>query len=194
MARLNAPDPATIPEELGEFLAKFPPDELFTMLTHSPSTIQPFMGLAQALYTGLTLPARSRELAILTVAAATRSEFVAAQHGPISEQAGVHEDTRRLIQNQEYTSPVLSEQDRTIIRFAAAIVTPTPMSDTVFNAARQLLTEREIVELLHLCGYYWTLSRICTILRVDLTQMYANVSVDGFPAGAAAGLSGSRDR
>lgn len=161
------------------------------MLTHSPSTIQPFMGLAQALYTGLTLPARSRELAVLTVAASPRSEFVAVQHVPISEQAGVNEDTRRLIQNQDFSSPALSEQDRAIIRFAAAIVPPAPMSDTVFNPARRFVSEREIVELLHLCGYYWTLSRICTVLQIDLTPMYANVSVAGFPSADGKGIPGS---
>ena len=29
-------------------------------------------------------------------------------------------------------------------------------------------------------GYYWTLSRLCTVLQVDLTSLYAEVTVDGF--------------
>jgi AhpD family alkylhydroperoxidase len=185
MTRLNAPDPAAIPDDVAEFLAKFPPDTLFATLTHSPTTIQPFIGLAQALYTSLKLPVRSRELAILTVAATTQCDFVAAQHVPISEQAGVNEETRRLIWNGDYTSPALSDHDRAIIEFAAEIVTRPQTSDTVFTSARQFLSEREVVELLHLCGYYWTLSRVCTVLEVDLTQLYAHVSADGFPTGGS---------
>jgi AhpD family alkylhydroperoxidase len=36
-------------------------------------------------------------LAILTVAATTQCDFVATQHVPISEQAGVNEETHQLI-------------------------------------------------------------------------------------------------
>jgi alkylhydroperoxidase family enzyme len=183
MARLNAPDPATIPDDLGQFLAKFPPDTLFTMLTHSPTTIQPFIGLAQALYGALELPIRSRELAILTVAATAQCDFVAAQHVPISEQAGVSEEVRLLINNGDYGNPALSEHDRAIIQFAAELVTQSRMSDETFTSARKFVSEREVVELLQLCGYYWTLSRVCTVLDVDITQLYAQVTVDGFPAG-----------
>jgi AhpD family alkylhydroperoxidase len=185
MARLNIPDPATIPEDVTEFLARFPPDALFETLTHAPTIIQQFIGLAQALYAALELPVRSRELAILTVAASTQCAFVAAQHGPLSEQAGVDEQTRLLIQKGDHTNPALSEHDRAIVEFAAEIVNRNQVSDPVFAAARRFLSDREIVELMHLCGYYWTLSRICNFLDVDLTQLYAQVTVAGFPAGGS---------
>jgi alkylhydroperoxidase family enzyme len=183
MARLQNPGPNKIPEDVGDFLAKFPPDTMFKMLSHSPSTIQPFIRLAQALYTSLELPVRSRELAILTLAETVQCEFVFAQHVPISEEAGVDEKIRQLIRNRDHANPALSGHDRAIIQFAAEIVTRPCVSDTIFSTARQFLSEREIVELLHLCGYYWTFSRVCTVLEVDLTQMYAQVSVEGFPAG-----------
>jgi alkylhydroperoxidase family enzyme len=179
MARLQ--DPKEIPEDVGEFLAKFPPDTMFKMLTHSPSTVRPFIQLAQTLYTSLELPVRSRELAILTVAETVQCDFVFAQHVPISEEAGVDEEIRELIRDRDHTNPDLSEHDRAIIQFAAEVVTRPHVPDTIFSTARKFLSEREVVELLHLCGYYWTFSRICTALEVDLTQMYAQVSVEGFP-------------
>jgi hypothetical protein len=55
--------------------------------------------------------------------------------------------------------------------------------------ARQFLFQCEVVELLHLCGYYWTFSRVCAVLEVDLTQLYAQVSVDGFSAGGSPSTS-----
>jgi alkylhydroperoxidase family enzyme len=183
MARLQDPDPDNIPKDVGDFLAKFPPDTMFKMLSHSPSTVQPFIRLAQTLYTSLELPVRSRELAILTLAGAVQCEFVFAQHVPISEQAGVDEQIRQLIRNGDYASPALSEHDRAIIQFAAEIVARPQVTDATFSSARKFLSEREVVELLHVCGYYWTFSRMCTVLQVDLTQMYAQVPVAGFPVG-----------
>jgi alkylhydroperoxidase family enzyme len=183
MARLQDPDPTKIPEDVRDFLAKFPPDTMFKMLAHSPSTIQPFIRLAQTLYTSLELPVRSRELAILTVAEAVQCEFVFAQHVPISEKAGVDEEIRQLIRNRDHANPALSEHDRAIIQFAAEIVARSQVPDAIFSLARKFLSEREVVELLHLCGYYWTFSRVCTVLEVDLTQMYAQASVEGFPSG-----------
>jgi alkylhydroperoxidase family enzyme len=180
VTRLQAPDPATTPEDVRTFLAQFPPDGMFTMLAHSPSTVQPFLGLAQALYTSLDLPVRDRELAILTLADAVGSEFVFAQHVPISETAGIDEKLRRAIRDHDHQNPALSDRDRAIVLFTAELVTAEPVSDATFTGLRRHLSEREVVELLHVCGYYWTLSRLCTVLQVNLTQLYSDVSVEGF--------------
>ena len=39
---------------------------------------------------------------------------------------------------------------------------------------RAVLSEREIVEILQVIGYYWTLSRMSTVLDVHTTQLYAH--------------------
>ncbi len=46
------------------------------------------------------------------------------------------------------------------------------VSDELFTALRDVLSEREIVELLQVIGYYWTFGRISTVLEVELTHMY----------------------
>jgi len=97
MPRLPDPDPASIPEEVREFLTSLPPDPMVKMLSYSAGTVKLFVQLAKAQFTSLELPARSRELAILTVAEYTASTFVAAQHDPIALAAGVGERTRQLI-------------------------------------------------------------------------------------------------
>ncbi|MEV7343524.1 hypothetical protein [Streptomyces sp. NPDC093544] len=175
MARLQDPDAKDIPEEVARFLADFPPDPMFKMLAHSPSTVRPFIGLAQALYTSLERPVRARELAILTVAEGVQCDFVLTQHVPISRDAGVDDETRELIKNGDHTNPALSKQDRAVIRFAAEVVAGPRVSDEVFAAASEFLSPRELVELLHVCGYYWTFSHVCTVLDVQLTQTYAQL-------------------
>jgi len=39
---------------------------------------------------------------------------------------------------------------------------------------RAVLSEREVVEILRVIGYYWTLSRMSTVLDVHATQLYAH--------------------
>ena len=171
MPRLNAPDPRDIPDEISRLLDTLPPDPMFTTLSHSVTTIQPLLTLARVLYTSIQLPARSREIAILTLADQARSDFVWTQHTPISQAAGITSDTRRTIQNRDYSS--LAAEDRTIAEFAAAAATGPEVSDGVFNAVRAQLSERQVVELLHVLGYYWTLARFSTVLGLKPTQIYA---------------------
>ncbi|MFF3440139.1 carboxymuconolactone decarboxylase family protein [Streptosporangium sp. NPDC002721] len=172
MPRLTDPDPKTIPDDVRDFLAFLPPDPLVKMLTHSTGTVKPFIQLAQAQFGSLELPARARELVILTVAEYAGCEFVAAQHRPMSEAAGVDGRTRELIRGRELDSPELPAFDRTLIRFTAEVVQGPTVSDELFDRVRRLLTEREIVEVLQVAGYYWSFSRVCTVLDIEITEVY----------------------
>ncbi|MGA5508137.1 carboxymuconolactone decarboxylase family protein [Streptomyces umbrinus] len=115
------------------------------------------------------------------MAEGVRCDFVVAQHMPISRDAGVDDATRELIKNGDHTDPALSKRDRAVIQFASEVVAVLRVSDEVFAAAGQFLSARELVELLHLCGCYWTFSRLCTVLDLQLTQMYAELQgADGW--------------
>jgi alkylhydroperoxidase family enzyme len=174
MARLPDPDPASIPEEVREFLTSLPPDQMVRMLSYSAGTVKPFIQLAKAQFTSLKLPARSRELVILTVAEYTASTFVAAQHDPVARAAGVGERTRQLIRDRQLDSPELSPADRALICLAAEVVQRPRVSDETFQQARKFLTDRELVEVLQVTGYYWTFGRISTVLDVEVTKVYGD--------------------
>jgi alkylhydroperoxidase family enzyme len=174
MPRLADPDPASIPEEIREFLTSLPPDPMVKMMSHSAGTVKPFVELAKAQFTSLELPARSRELVILTVAEYTGSRFVAAQHDPIALAAGVEERTRQLIRDRQLDSPELLPADRALICLTAEVVQWPRVSDEIFKQARKFLTDRELVEVLQVTGYYWTFGRISTVLDVEVTKVYGN--------------------
>jgi alkylhydroperoxidase family enzyme len=177
LPRLADPDPASIPEEVRAFLASLPPDPMVKMLSYSAGTVKPFVELAKAQFTALELPARSRELVILTVAEYTASTFVAAQHDPIALAAGVGARTRQLIRDRQLDSPELSPADRALIRLTAEVVQRPRVSDEIFQQAREFLTDRELVEVLQVTGYYWTFGRISTVLDVEVTKVYGDVDV-----------------
>jgi alkylhydroperoxidase family enzyme len=174
MPRLADPDPASIPEEVRAFLASLPPDPMVKMLSHAAGTVKPFIQLARAQFTALELPARSRELVILTVAEYTASTFVAAQHDPIALAAGVGERTRQLIRDRQLDSPELSPADRALIGLTAEVVQRPRVSDEIFRQAGEFLTDRELVEVLQVTGYYWTFGRISTVLDVEVTKVYGD--------------------
>lgn len=174
MPRLADPDPASIPEEVREFLTSLPPDPMVTMMSLSPGTVKPFVQLAKAQFTSLELPVRSRELVILTVAEYTASTFVAAQHEPMALAAGVGNRVRRLIRDRQLDSPELSPADRALIGLTAQVVRRPRVSDEVFQQARKFLTDRELVEVLQVTGYYWTFGRISTVLDVEVARVYGD--------------------
>jgi len=48
------------------------------------------------------------------------------------------------------------------------------VSDETFQQAREFLTDRELVEVLQVTGYYWTFGRISTVLDVEVTKVYGD--------------------
>jgi AhpD family alkylhydroperoxidase len=186
MPRLTDPDPAAFPDDVREFLASLPPDPMVKMLSHSAGTVKPFIQLARAQFTALELPARSREVVILAVAEYTSCTFEAAQHEPISAAAGVEERTRQLIRDRELDSAEFSPSDRALLRFTTEVLQQPRVPDEVFEQARTFLSERELVEVLQVIGYYWTFSRINTVLDVELTKVYDDQPVLSTPDDSAA--------
>jgi len=172
LPRLTDPDPASFPDEVAAFLDKLPPDPMVKMMSLSTGTVKPFAEFARTLFTALELPARARELVILTVAAHTDGTFVAAQHDPMARSAGVDERTRQLVRERRLDSPELSEADRALTRFTAEVVKRPRVSDELFAEARRFLSDRELVEVLQVVGYYWSFGRIATVLDVEVTQVY----------------------
>jgi alkylhydroperoxidase family enzyme len=158
-----------------------PPDPMVKMLSWSAGTVKPYIQLARTQYSALELPARSRELVILTVAEYTSGTFEAAQHDPIAQAAGVEERTRQLIRDRQLDSPELSPADRALTRLVAEVVQRPRVSDEIFQQARKFLTDRELVEVLQVTGYYWTFSRISTVLDVEVTELYGDAPLQDTP-------------
>lgn len=140
--------------------------------------MKPFTQLAKVLFTSLDLPARSRGLVILAVAEYTGSAFVAAQHHAMAQAAGVSDRTRQLIRDRHVDSPELSPADRALLRFTVEVLKRPRVSDEEFERAREFLTDRELVELLQVAGYYWTLGRLSTVLDVEVTEVYSTDVVE----------------
>lgn len=175
MPRLPFPDPAALSAEARGTMAALPPDPMVKMLAHASGTLKPFVEFAKALVVSTELSARSRELVILTVAEYTESEFVAAQHAPSSLAAGVSDSTRQLVRRRQFESAELTEGDRSLLAFTSAVLGNPRIPVEEIERIRNDLSDREVVEVLQIIGYYWAFARISTILDVEITDIYGSV-------------------
>lgn len=178
MPRIPYPDRQELPTDLGAYLDQLPPHAAFDMLSHSPATIKNFLKQAGAQFTRLELSPRNRELTILTTASAIDCAYEFVQHVPISESVGVSATEREAIRRKEFGSPELSEEDRALIGFVAAVVAGPTVPDKIFAPVNERFSPREILEVMQVTGYYWSFGRVCTVLEVEVEADHGNAVIE----------------
>ena len=139
----------------------------FNAMLHNPVIGAPLARLGEALrYEGL-LPARGRELAILTVAAAYRSEFEWYAHVSIAEGLGVTTEALAAVRRGE--RPALDDEaEQAIVDVARALLDHADLDDDTYARAARVIGEAELVELTTLVGYYGILATQLRLFRVPL--------------------------
>lgn len=168
MAHIAYPMPERIPTELARMLDEMPRHAPIDMLAHSPQLAVQFLRLAQAQFTSLELSVRHRELLILTVAAHERCEYEYVQHVPVSEAAGVDPALREAIWKRGVNAASLAGEDRALLAFVGAVLDTPDVGDRAVAEAHEHFSDREIVEILQLVGFYWGLARLCTVLDLEI--------------------------
>jgi alkylhydroperoxidase family enzyme len=138
------------------------------MLAHSPQVAEQALRVAHAQFTSLELSTRNRELVILTVAARERCEYEYTQHVPASEAAGVDPALREAIWRRDVGAESLTDEDRALLAFVGVVLDRPDASETDVAGARRHFSDREIVEILQLIGFYWGLGRLCTVLDLEI--------------------------
>lgn len=169
MTRIPDPDRSRMSADDREALAALPDLALFRMLAHAPTVIGPWLALGGALLASLELPARRRELAILTVAHACRCRYEWAQHETIAAASGVTAEEIAAIAH-DATDVVLDPADAAVVRLAAEAVPNVEVSAQAIARARAELGDRQTVELLCLVGYYMATAIVARSTDIDIDQ------------------------
>lgn len=134
--------------------------------------LQPAVGAAlQALGAAIryhgALPERTRELAILVVAAHWASEFEQYAHEPMARSAGLREEdlaALRAGQQPDLADPA----ERAAVRAAWALARAGDLDDEQYAEAVTQLGEDGLFELSTLVGYYATLALQLRVFRVGV--------------------------
>jgi len=167
MARIPYPEVEKLPAELRTLL-KQANLNVFTLWAHSVSTIELVIRLGAAQFAKLELPRSIRELVTLFGGRATSADYEWFQHVALAKAAGVTDAQLAALEDLDLDPTVFNPEELAALRLASAVLAGPKVSDTVFNSARKYFSDRQLVELVGIVGYYWMLGRIATVFQVDL--------------------------
>ena len=125
----------------------------FNAWVNAPGIGRRLAELGAALRFESSVERRLLEVAIITVGARWRAEFEWWAHSRMALQHGVGPETVDAIARRE-TPATMPDDERTVHAVARQLVDDGHVDDATYAAARALLGDRGIVEVVTLCGYY----------------------------------------
>lgn len=156
-------DSKTLPvtDSAGRLYGPFTP-----MLAH-PRIAEIMQTLGAAIRYELDLTPRSREIATLAVASATRSNFEWYAHARLGSAAGLTDDEFEFLAAGE-AAPTFSAEESLVWRIVTALVADGDLDDDQFAEASRTLGDAGIVDLIALVGHYEFLARSLRVWRTPV--------------------------
>ncbi len=130
---------------------------------------------------------RLAEIAILTVAARWQAEFEWSAHSQMARDHGVPDAVVDATGSGE--DPPFEADDERVVHVVASQLARTGRVDTgAYGAARELLGDKGVVELVTLCGYYTLVAFLLNAFEVPVEPGAVPRWGDSFPDGADSSL------
>jgi AhpD family alkylhydroperoxidase len=138
---------------------------VFRTLARHKSLLRRFIPYGGKLVNG-TLPARTRELVVLRVAARAGCGYEWASHVDIALDAGVTvEEIRGLRDDPDLTR--WTDLDRLVLRSVDALFDTSSLSDGTWTALARHLDETQLLELPLLVGHFVAVAYFLNAIRVE---------------------------
>ena len=168
MARIPYPEPAMLSDEARGMLARLPAKvRIFEMIAHADTCLKPVMKLGGAILGKTKLDPLLRELCLLHAVKLEGGMYEYVQHVPVTLELGGSRAQIDAIEAGDETAACFSELEKSALKLTREVVVNVRASDETLEAARPHLSEREIVELILMAGYYIMLARITETLGVE---------------------------
>jgi 4-carboxymuconolactone decarboxylase len=139
----------------------------FNAFVHAPNVGRPLTELGATLRSGTSLERRLTEVAIIVVGARWKAEFEWWAHARMARQHGVADAVVDAIGRGEDPS-FSAEDERIVYAVARQLTSAGRVNDETYAAARRLLGDAGMVELITLCGYYTLISFVLNAFEVPL--------------------------
>ena len=178
MARLPYVDPASASPEIREALEVLPPLNIFRTVAHADTAVRPLLRLGGAILGQGELDPRRRELAILRTAAVTGAEYEWIQHEAIARTTGASDEQMAAVKAGDLEADGLDDDDRLVLLCAEELLRNDTIGEATFAAARERLSDREIVELILTVGYYRMLAGVMNSVAIDLDEPLGEAVVE----------------
>lgn len=117
------------------------------LLGHSGPATQAMGALLNAYFNKLSLTARLREIAYLTVARANGCGYCQGHHVPMAKAAGLTEAQISLLDTRGFDAPEFNEAERSVIRFAYETTKLVAASAETVETLKKFFSPKEISEL-----------------------------------------------
>ena len=138
---------------------------LYAMLLHSPPLASCWLELLTTARAGTILAGSDRELVILLIAVINDAPHEFKTHAPLALKQGVTQAHIDALANWRASS-VFDARQRAVLAYAEAMTRDVKVADPVFSAVREILNDRELVELTALTATYNMVSRFLAALQI----------------------------
>ena len=155
---------------------------LFRATASSPHVTRNLIKLGNSLMSKTDLSPKLRELTIMRIAKLCDCEYEWAQHTPVAVHSGVSQTQLDVIGSWKESND-FTDEERAVLQYVDEVAQNVKVADKTFEALRQHLSERKIVELNLAIGWWGMLARLLVPLEVE---------VDEQSVGSVADLIGQR--
>jgi alkylhydroperoxidase family enzyme len=167
MPRIPFPDLDKASPEVREMLSRLPaPVGIFNMMAHAETVLKPLMKLGGTFLGKLELDPLLRELVILHAVNLEGGEYEWVQHVPVVLALGGTQAQIDALRAGDDQAVCFSDAQKAALRFAREVVVDVGASNESLAEAKKHLSEREIVELILVAGFYIMLARLTETLDI----------------------------
>ncbi len=167
MTRIPFPDLDKASPEVREMLSRLPaPVGIFNMMAHAETVLKPLMKLGGTFLGKLELDPLLRELVICHAVNIEGGEYEWVQHvGVVLALGGTQAQVDALRAGDDQAA-CFSDAEKAVLRFTREVVVDVGASKEALAAAKKHLSEREIVEVILVAGFYIMLARLTETLDI----------------------------
>jgi alkylhydroperoxidase family enzyme len=140
---------------------------LFRMQLYNPAIASAWLDLGSAVRFKSELDSPTRELEICLVSRITGAEYEWRSHRRLAIAEGFAEGQLDDILNWR-TSEAFDQRQRAVLGLAEELTRSVKISDATFEAVKDALTARQVVEVVATCAYYNMVARFLVGLEIDL--------------------------
>ncbi|HEY2076916.1 MAG TPA: carboxymuconolactone decarboxylase family protein [Streptosporangiaceae bacterium] len=139
----------------------------FNAFVHAPDVGRHLSALGAALRFGTSIERRLTEVAIITVGSRWKAEFEWWAHARMAREQGVPDAAVDAIGRGD-NPPFTADDERIVYAAARELTLSGQLSQDSYTAARGLLGDAGLVELVSLCGYYTLISYLLNAFAVPV--------------------------
>jgi 4-carboxymuconolactone decarboxylase len=167
MTRIPFPDLDKASPEVQVMLSRLPGRVgIFEMMAHAETVLKPLMKLGGTFLGKLELDPLMRELVILHAVNIEGGEYEWVQHVPVVLALGGTQAQVDALRAGDDQAACFSDAQKAALRLTREVVANVRASEATLEAARQYLSNREIVELILVAGFYIMLARLTETLDI----------------------------